>query len=151
MLTPPQKARPLMMITGAPGERSKAGCTAGRPERGRRNERGEDGAPVEDGRRPFLLQCRGQLRSQSGLVGGLAEQDRAGVADQPGSVGGDLQGKVPPAKLHDEERSRLVDYMVVVTRNLPGPGGSSLFKAARDGRFAAVPPHSLTPPIVTHP
>ena len=70
-----------MMITGAPGERSKAGCTAGRPERGRRNERGEDGAPVEDGRRPFLLQCRGQLRSQSGLVGGLAEQDRAGVAD----------------------------------------------------------------------
>ena len=32
-----------------------------------------------------------------GLVGGLAEQDRAGVPDQALPVRGDLQGMVPPA------------------------------------------------------
>ena len=40
-----------------------------------------------------------------GLVGGLPQQDRAGVPDQPGPVGGDLQGTVPPVMLHGEERS----------------------------------------------
>ncbi len=62
------------------------------------------------------------ITGQSGLVGGLAEQDRAGVADQARPAGGDLQGMVPPVMLHREERSRSVDYKVVVTRNLPGPG-----------------------------
>ena len=90
-------------------------------------------------------------RGQSGLVGGLAEQDRSGVADQACSVGGDLQGMVPPVMLHGEERSRSVDYMVVVTRNLPGPGRSSLFNPVRDGRFAAVPPHSRDALIGPHP
>ena len=67
-----------------------------------------------------------ELAGQPGLVGGLAEQDRAGVADQPGPVSGDLMGMVPPVMHHGEERSRSVDYKVVVTRNLPGPGRSSL-------------------------
>ena len=57
------------------------------------------------GERALLPQRRAQLRGQSRLVGGLAEQDRAGVADQPGSVRGDLQGMVPPVMLHGEERS----------------------------------------------
>ena len=48
----------------------------------------------------------------TGLVGGLAEQDRAGVADQALSVRGDLQGMVPPVKLHGEERSRFEDCKV---------------------------------------
>ena len=39
------------------------------------------------------------------LVGGLAEQDRPGVADQALPVRGDLEGMVPPVKLHGEERS----------------------------------------------
>jgi hypothetical protein len=38
------------------------------------------------------------------VVGGLAEQDRAGVADQARPVRGDLQGTVPPVMLHGEER-----------------------------------------------
>ena len=51
--------------------------------------------------RSAALSCAGQSR----LVGGLAEQDRAGVADQAGPAGGDLQGMVPPVMLHGEERS----------------------------------------------
>ena len=82
---------------------------AGGPERDRGRQRDEHGAPVEDGRAAFLPQRPAELRSQSGLVGGLAEQDRSGVADQPCSVGGDLQGMVPPVMLHGEERSRSVD------------------------------------------
>ena len=58
---------------------------------------------------------------------------------RPGPVRGDLQGMVPPVMLHGEERSSSGDYKVVVTRNLPGPGRSSLLKPAGDGRFAAVP------------
>jgi hypothetical protein len=77
------------------------------PERDRGGQRDEHGAPVEDGRAALLPQRRAQLPGQSGLVGGLAEQDRAGVAYQPGSVGGDLQGMVPPVMLHREERSRI--------------------------------------------
>ena len=53
----------------------------------------------------LLPQRRAQLRGQSRLVGGLAEQDRAGVADQARPVRGDLQGMVPPVMLHGEERS----------------------------------------------
>jgi hypothetical protein len=39
------------------------------------------------------------------VAGGLTEQDRAGVADQAGPAGGDLQGMVPPVMLHGQERS----------------------------------------------
>ncbi len=55
---------------------------------------------------------------------------------------GDLQSVVPPVMLPGEERSRLVDDKVVVSRNLPGPGSFSLIKPAREGRLAAVPWHS---------
>jgi hypothetical protein len=44
------------------------------------------------------------------------------MADQARPVRGDLQGMVPAVMLHGEERSRSVDYKVVVTRNLSGPG-----------------------------
>ena len=64
------------------------------------------------GRRALLPQRRAQPGGQSRLVGGLAEQDRAGVADQAGPVGGDLQGMVPPVMLHGEERSSSGDYKV---------------------------------------
>jgi hypothetical protein len=46
------------------------------------------------------------------LAGGLAERDRAGLADESLSVRGDLQGTVPPVKLYDEERSRFEDCKV---------------------------------------
>jgi len=75
-------------------------------------QRDQHGAPVEDGRGALLPQRPAELRGEPGLVGGLAEQDRAGVADQPGSVGGDLQGMVPPVMLHGEERSSSGDYGV---------------------------------------
>ena len=83
---------------------------AGGPERDRGRQRHEHGTPVEDGRGARLPQRRAELPGQSGLVGGLAEQDRAGVADQPGPVRGDLQGMVPPVMLHGEERSSSGDY-----------------------------------------
>jgi hypothetical protein len=57
----------------------------------------------------------------------------------------------PHVAMHGEERSSPVDYKVVVTRNLPGPGRSSLLKPARDGRFAAVSSHSRDTPIAPHP
>ena len=63
------------------------------------------GAPVEGGRRALLPQRPAELPGQSCLVGGLPQQDRAGVADQAGPAGGDLQGTVPPVMLHGEERS----------------------------------------------
>ena len=59
------------------------------------------------GRRARLPQRRAQAGGQSRLVGGLAEQDRAGVADQARPAAGDLQGMVPPRILHGEERSSL--------------------------------------------
>jgi hypothetical protein len=76
---------------------------AGRPERDR--HRRQHGAPVENGRAARLPQRRAQLPGQPRLVGGLAEQDRAGMADQPGSFRGDLQGMVPPVMPYGEERS----------------------------------------------
>jgi hypothetical protein len=78
---------------------------AGGPERDRGGQRDQHGAPVEGGRRALLPQRRAQLRGESCLAGGLSEQDRAGVADQPGPAGGDLQGVVPPVMLHGGERS----------------------------------------------
>jgi hypothetical protein len=54
---------------------------------------------------PFFRSAALRCAEGSRLIGGLAEQDRAGVADQPGPVGGDLQSMVPPVMLHGEERS----------------------------------------------
>jgi hypothetical protein len=54
---------------------------------------------------PFLRTAALGCPVSPRLVSGLAEQDRPGVADQPGSSCGDLQGMVPPVKLHGEERS----------------------------------------------
>ena len=54
---------------------------------------------------PFFRSAAAQGGGEPGLVGGLAEQDRAGVADQALPVRGDLQGMVPPVMLHGEERS----------------------------------------------
>ena len=59
---------------------------------------------------PFFRSAALSGGGEPGLVGGLAEQDRAGVADQARSVRGDLQGMVPPVKLHGEERSSSGDY-----------------------------------------
>ena len=119
------------------------------PERDRRRQRDQHGAPVEDRRGARLPQCRAELAGQSCLVGGLAEQDRAGVADQAGSAGGDLQGMVPPVMLHGEERSS-PGNMCVVTRISQDQGALRL-KAVRDGRFAAVPSHSRDTLIAPHP
>ncbi len=57
------------------------------------------------GELPFFRSAPAELPGEPGLVGGLAEQDRAGVAGQAGPAGGDLQGMVPPVMLHGEERS----------------------------------------------
>ncbi len=102
------------------------------------------------GRSP-LRQGGVEFGGQSHLVGELAQQDPAGMADQAVPAGSDLQGMVPPVKLHGEKRSSPVDCKVVVTRNLPGPGRFSLLKQARDGRFAAVPSHYRDPQIAPHP
>ena len=67
----------------------------------------EHDSPVEQRRRALLPQGRAEPGGEPELVGGLAEQDGAGVADQALSVRGDLQGMVPPVMLHGEERSRL--------------------------------------------
>jgi hypothetical protein len=92
-----------------------------------------------------------EAQGQAALVGELAQQDPAGMADQAVPVGSDLQGMVPPVKLHGEKRSSPVDCKVVVTRNLPGPGRFSLLKQARDGRFAAAPSQYRDPQIAPHP
>jgi hypothetical protein len=78
---------------------------AGGAERDRGGQRHEHDPPVEQRRRALLPQRRAELPAQSRLVGGLAEQDGAGVADQARPVRGDLQGMVPPVMLHGEERS----------------------------------------------
>ena len=99
---------------------------AGGPERDRRRHRDQHDPPVENGRCPRLPQRRTQGSGQSRLVSGLAEQDRARVADQARPAVGDLQGMVPPRILHGEERSSLREVaQVVVTCNLPEPGRSS--------------------------
>ncbi len=159
-----QRGRRPGQVQGAP-HRRRARCVpehrgqvlqqgdvahAGRPERDRGRQRDQHGAPVEDGRGALLPQGRAELPGQSRLVGGLAEQDRAGVADQPGPVGSDLQGMVPPVMLHGEERSS-PGNACVVTANLPGPGALFALKAGRDGRFAAVPSHSRDTLIAPHP
>ena len=46
-----------------------------------------------------------EQRGQARDVSGLAEQDGPGMADQSLSCRGDLQGMVPPVKLHGEDRS----------------------------------------------
>ena len=61
---------------------------------------------------PFFRSAALSPAVRPGLVGGLAEQDRAGVADQALPVRGDLQGMVPPVMLHGEERSSSGDCMV---------------------------------------
>ena len=109
-------------------------------ERDRDGQRDEHRPAVEQRRRALLQQGGGQPGGKAELVGCLAEQDRASVADEALSVRGDLQGTVPPVKLHGEERSRAEDCMVVVTRNLPGPGRSSPSNTERgDGRCAGRP------------
>jgi hypothetical protein len=85
---------------------------AGGPERDRGRHRHQYDSPVENGRFPRLPQRRAQPGGQSRPIGGLAEQDRAGVADQTGPAGGDLQGMIPPVMLHGEERSSSGDCMV---------------------------------------
>jgi hypothetical protein len=76
-------------------------------QRDRGGHRDERDSPVEQRRGALFLQRAGQQAGQADLVGGLAEQDRARVADQALSVRGDLQGMVPPVMLHGEERSGL--------------------------------------------
>jgi hypothetical protein len=67
---------------------------------------------VQQRRAALPAQGGGQPGGPAELAGGLAEQDRAGMADQALPVRGDLQGTVPPIKLHDEERSRFEDCKV---------------------------------------
>ncbi len=62
--------------------------------------------PVVQGRGALLPQRRAQAGGQSCLVGGLAEEYRAGVADQALPVRGDLQGMGPPVMLHGERALR---------------------------------------------
>ena len=90
-------------------------------QRDRDGQRCEHRPPVQQRRAALLQQGGGQPGGQAELVGGLAEQDRAGVADESPSVRGDLQGMVPPVKLHGEERSSEGNVRVV-TANLSEPG-----------------------------
>jgi hypothetical protein len=80
---------------------------AGRAEGDRDGQRREHGPAVEERRRALPEQGGAEEGGEPELVGGLAEQDGARVADQPIPVRGDLQGMVPPVMLHGEERSRL--------------------------------------------
>jgi hypothetical protein len=75
-------------------------------ERDRDGQRGEHHPPAQQRRAALPAEGGGQPGGKAELVSGLAEQDRAGLADESFSVRGDLQGMVPPVKLHDEERSR---------------------------------------------
>ena len=84
---------------------------AGGAERDRDRHRDQHDPPVEQRRRALLPQCGAELAGEAGLVGGLAEQDRPGVADQALPVRGDLEGMVPPVKLHGEERSSSGHYV----------------------------------------
>ena len=95
-------------------------------QRDRGRHRHQHDPPVEQGRRARLPQRRAQAGGQSRLVGGLAEQDRAGVADQARPAAGDLQGMVPPR--YPAWRRALQSpgsCIGVVTCNLPEPGRSS--------------------------
>src|SRR5690349_5323144 len=76
---------------------------------------------VQQRRAALPAQGGGQPGGQAELVGGLAEQDRAGVAEESPPVRGDLQGMIPPVKLHGEERSSEGNVRVV-TANLSEPG-----------------------------
>ena len=80
-------------------------------QRDRDGHRDQHDAPVEQRGCVLLPQRRAQDGGQSRLVGGLAEQDRPGVADQALPARGDLEGMVPPVKLHGEERSRSGEYV----------------------------------------
>jgi hypothetical protein len=82
------------------------------PERDRGGQRDEHRPPVQERRSALPPQGGGQAGGEAELVGGFAEQDRAGVADQALSVRGDLQGAVPPVKLHGEERFGSWNYKV---------------------------------------
>jgi hypothetical protein len=79
------------------------------PERDRGRQRYQHDPPVEDRRVARLPQRPAQPGGQFRQVGGLAEQDRAGVADQAGPVSRDLMGMVLPVMLHGEERSNSGD------------------------------------------
>jgi hypothetical protein len=85
---------------------------AGGAERDRGRHRDQHDPPVEQRRRALLPQRGAQAGGEPGLVGGLAEQDRAGVADQALPVCGDLQGMIPPVMLPGQERSSSGDYGV---------------------------------------
>jgi len=76
-------------------------------QRDRDRHRHQRDPPVQHWRRTRLPQCRAQGGGESGLVGGLAEQDRAGVPDQARPAAGHLEGMIPPRILHGEQRSSL--------------------------------------------
>ena len=80
--------------------------------RGPERDRHQHDPPVQHGRLPRLAQRGTEAGGQSCLVRGLAEQDRAGVADQARPACGDLQGMAPPVMLHGEERSSPGDCKV---------------------------------------
>ena len=88
-------------------------------QRDRRRHRHQHDSPVKDRRLPCFLQRRAQPRGKPRLVSGLAQQDRAGVADLARPITGDLQGMVPRHMLHGEERSRSRSYTGVVTAQSP--------------------------------
>jgi hypothetical protein len=105
-----QRAADRRAARRGPEDRGEVGeqgdvAHAGGPERDRDGHRDQHGPPVQERRRARLPQRRAQGGGEPGLIGALAEQDRAGVADQALCVRGDLQGMVPSVKLHGEERS----------------------------------------------
>jgi hypothetical protein len=79
-----------------------------------------------------FVSARWTAAGEPGLVGVLAEQDRAGVADQPCPVCGDLQCMIPPVCCMAKEPPDW-KLLSVVTRNLPGPGRSSSLDLAVPG------------------
>ena len=110
-----QRAADRRAARRGPEDRGEVGeqgdvAHAGGPERDRDGHRDQHGPPVQERRRARLPQRRAQGGGEPGLVSGLAEQDRPGMADQPLPLCGDLQGMVPPVKLHDEERSSSRGY-----------------------------------------
>ena len=111
----------------------------------------EHDAPVEQRRRALLPQRRAQLRRSvpPGRRPCGAGSRRRG---RPGPFPSAVTFRAWSHPLCCMAKSAPVrDYVVVVTRNLPGPGRSSLLKPARDGRFAAVPSHSRDTLIAPHP
>ena len=73
------------------------------------------------------------------------------MADESFSVRGDLQGMVPPVKLHGEERSRPLIAKVVVTRNLPSHRALFACKARKGRPLRGRPFSSRDTRTVPHP